>query len=72
MDRLAGGEVARHGLPQEKLRNVLVYIDESLGESLKVRELAQHVGDVLGEQLARRLAAQDQEMPLRSVDPLHR
>ena len=46
MDRIANEGAARvgSGLPQEKLRNVLVYIDESLGESLKVRQLAQRVG----------------------------
>ena len=43
MDGLAEGP-ARQGLPQDKLQNVLTYIDESLGESLKVRELARHVG----------------------------
>jgi AraC family transcriptional regulator len=45
MDRLAenvSGHVS--GLPQDKLKNVLLYIDESLGESLKVRELAQRIG----------------------------
>ena len=44
MDQMASQGVARQGLPQDKLQNVLVYIDESLGESLKVRELAEHVG----------------------------
>ena len=39
-----GVSSARPGLPQDKLDNVLVYIDESLGESLKVRELARRVG----------------------------
>ena len=32
------------GLRGDKLKNVLVYIDESLGESLKVRQLAQRAG----------------------------
>jgi AraC family transcriptional regulator len=46
MDRIASEGVAgaKSGLPQDKLKNVLVYIDESLGESLKVRELAERVG----------------------------
>ena len=35
---------ARQGLPRDKLDNVLVYIDASLGESLKVRHLAERVG----------------------------
>jgi AraC family transcriptional regulator len=34
----------RPGLPQDKLNNVLVYIDQSLGESIKVKELAQRIG----------------------------
>lgn len=46
MDRIAGEEVAGAGagLPQDKLRLVLGHIDASLGESLKVRDLAQCVG----------------------------
>lgn len=46
MDRIAGEGLAgaRTGLPQDKLKSVLVHIDESLGESLKVRDLAQRVG----------------------------
>jgi AraC family transcriptional regulator len=46
MDRLGDDGAARttSGLPQEKLQSVLLYIDESLGESLKVRELAQRIG----------------------------
>lgn len=46
MDAITGDSVAgtRQGLPQDKLQSVLVYIDESLGESLKVRELAERVG----------------------------
>ena len=45
MDRTSAGMAgAKPGLPQDKLENVLVYIDESLGESLKVRELAERVG----------------------------
>ena len=46
MDRIAseGAAGARAGLPPDKLNSVLGYIDESLGESLKVRELAERVG----------------------------
>lgn len=46
MDRVADEGAGRviSGLPQEKLRSVLVFIDESLGQSLKVRQLAQRVG----------------------------
>jgi transcriptional regulator GlxA family with amidase domain len=44
MDRIAGTGGARAGLPQDKLKAVLGHIDESLGESLKVRDLAQRVG----------------------------
>lgn len=38
MDRIPAG------LPQEKLTTVLMHIDASLGESLKVRDLAERVG----------------------------
>jgi AraC family transcriptional regulator len=46
MDRIASEATtgSKRGLPRDKLNNVLVYIDESLGESLKVRELAERVG----------------------------
>ena len=46
MDRNMGGSLAggRSGLPQDKLKDVLVFIDESLGESVKVRALAERVG----------------------------
>ena len=47
MDEIAGARMqtgTRSGLPQDKLKTVLVHIDESLGESLKVRDLAQRVG----------------------------
>ena len=44
MERIAGSGGARTGLPQDKLKAVLGHIDESLGESIKVRDLAQRVG----------------------------